>query len=100
MRAIWLCRYDPVSTAFFGDAANALQQCELVVAQHLFLTESARYAHVVLPTTAFGEERVTFTNTERRIQLAEQVIEPLPGTTPAWQQLTAGGAGAGRRLAV
>ena len=88
VRAIWLCRYDPVSTAFFGDAANALQQCELVVAQHLFLTESARYAHVVLPTTAFGEERVTFTNTERRIQLAEQVIEPLSGTTPAWQQLT------------
>jgi predicted molibdopterin-dependent oxidoreductase YjgC len=88
VRAVWLCRYDPVSTAFFGDAANALQQCELVVAQHLFLTESARYAHVVLPTTAFGEERVTFTNTERRIQLAEQVIEPLPGTSPAWQQLT------------
>jgi predicted molibdopterin-dependent oxidoreductase YjgC len=42
---------------------------------------------VVLPTTAFGEERVTFTNTERRIQLAEQVIEPLRGTIPAWQQL-------------
>jgi predicted molibdopterin-dependent oxidoreductase YjgC len=88
VRAIWLCRYDPVSTAFFGDAANALEQCELVVAQHLFLTESARHAHVVLPTTAFGEERVTFTNTERRIQLAEQVIEPLSGTIPAWQQLT------------
>jgi predicted molibdopterin-dependent oxidoreductase YjgC len=88
VRALWLCRYDPVSTAFFGDAPNVLQQCELVVAQHLFLTESARHAHVVLPTTAFGEERVTFTNTERRIQLAEQVIEPLPGTSPAWQQLT------------
>ena len=88
VRALWLCRYDPVSTAFFGDAANVLEQCELVVAQHLFLTESARHAHVVLPTTAFGEERVTFTNTERRIQLAEQVIEPLPGTSPAWQQLT------------
>ena len=49
---------------------------------------------MVLPTTAFGEERVTFTNTERRIQLAEQVIEPLPGTTPAWEQLTRGGASA------
>ena len=77
-----------------------LQQCELVVAQHLFLTESARYAHVVLPTTAFGEERVTFTNTERRIQLAEQVIEPLPGTTPAWQQLTEVAQAHGRRLEV
>jgi predicted molibdopterin-dependent oxidoreductase YjgC len=88
VRSIWLCRYDPVSTAFFGDAPNVLLQSDLVVAQHLFLTESAKYAHVVLPTTAFGEEQVTFTNTERRIQLAVQVIEPLPGTSPAWQQLT------------
>jgi formate dehydrogenase major subunit len=87
VRAAWLCRYDPVSTAFVGDAANLLQQCDLVVVQHLFWTETARYAHVVLPTTAFGEERVTFTNTDRRIQLAEQVVEPLPGTMPAWQQL-------------
>jgi predicted molibdopterin-dependent oxidoreductase YjgC len=88
VRAMWLCRYDPVSTAFFGDAANSLQQCELVVVQHLLLTETAKYAHVILPTSAFGEERVTFTSTDRRIQLAEKVIPPLPGTTPAWQQLT------------
>jgi predicted molibdopterin-dependent oxidoreductase YjgC len=87
VRALWLCRYDPVSTAFFGDAAASLQQCELVVVQHLLLTETAKYAHVVLPTTAFAEERVTFTSTDRRIQLAEQVIEPLPGTSPAWQHL-------------
>ena len=90
LRAVWLCRYDPVSTAFLGDAAESLQQCELVVVQHLFLTETAKYAHVVLPTTAYGEERVTFTSTERRIQLAEQVIEPppalpLPGCNwPGW----------------
>ena len=87
VRAVWLCRYDPVNTAFFGDAANSLQQCDLVVVQQLFLTETAKYAHVVLPTTAFGEEQVTFTSTERRIQLAEQVIPPLAGTRPAWQQL-------------
>ena len=87
LRAAWLCRYDPVRTAFLGDAAAMLQQCELVVVQHLFWTDTARFAHVVLPTTAFGEERVTFTSTERRIQLAEQVIDPLPGTIPAWQQL-------------
>jgi predicted molibdopterin-dependent oxidoreductase YjgC len=88
VKALWLCRYDPVSTAFFGDAANALKQCDLVVMQHLFMTDTAQHAHVVLPTTAFGEERVSFTNTERRIQLAEQVIDPPPGPMPAWEQLT------------
>ncbi len=87
IKAVWLCRYDPVSSAFYGDAANALDQCELLVAQHLFLTESAKHAHVVLPTTAYGEERVTFTNTERRIQIAEKVVEPKTGIMPAWRQL-------------
>jgi predicted molibdopterin-dependent oxidoreductase YjgC len=87
IKAVWLCRYDPVSSAFYGDAAGALDGCELVVAQHLFLTESAKHAHVVLPTTAYGEERVTFTNTERRIQIAEKVVEPTTGVIPGWQQL-------------
>jgi predicted molibdopterin-dependent oxidoreductase YjgC len=87
VKALWLCRYDPVSTAFFGDAVHSLEECDLVVLQHLFMTETARYAHVILPTTAFGEERVSFTNTERRIQLAEQVIDPPPGPMPAWEQL-------------
>ncbi len=87
VRGIWLCRYDPVSTAFLDDAANTLGQCDLVVVQHLFLTETAKFAHLVLPTAAFGEERVTFTNAERRIQLAEQVIDPPPGVLPAWQQV-------------
>jgi predicted molibdopterin-dependent oxidoreductase YjgC len=87
LKSLWLCRYDPVSTAFFGDATRALQQCELVVVQHLFMTGTAQYAHAVLPSAAFGEERISYTNTERRIQLAEQIINPLPGTMPAWQQI-------------
>jgi len=87
IKAVWLCRYDPVSSAFYGNAAGALDKCELVVAQHLFLTESAKHAHVVLPTTAFGEERVTFTNTERRIQIADKVVDSKSGVTPAWQQI-------------
>jgi predicted molibdopterin-dependent oxidoreductase YjgC len=87
VRAVWLCRYDPVRTAFFGDAARSLQECDLVVVQHLFLTETARLADLVLPTTAYGEEQVTFTSTERRIQLADQAITPASGITPAWAQL-------------
>jgi predicted molibdopterin-dependent oxidoreductase YjgC len=88
LKALWLGRYDPVSTAFFGDAVEALDRCELVVVQHLFMTEATRFANVVLPTTAFGEERVSFTSTERRIQIAERVIDPPEGPMPAWEQLT------------
>jgi predicted molibdopterin-dependent oxidoreductase YjgC len=52
------------------------------------MTGTARAADVILPTTAFGEEQVTFTSAERRIQLAAQVIEPPPGPMPAWLQFT------------
>jgi predicted molibdopterin-dependent oxidoreductase YjgC len=87
IKALWLCRYDPVSTAFFGHAAESLKQLDLVVVQHLFMTGTAELAHVILPVTAYGEEQVTFTSTDRRVQLAEQVIEPPPGPMPAWQQI-------------
>jgi predicted molibdopterin-dependent oxidoreductase YjgC len=86
VKAVWLDRYDPVNTASFGDV-RSLGECELVVTQHLFPTGLSELAHVVLPTTAFGEERVTFTSTERRIQLAEKVIDPPAGPIPAWEQL-------------
>jgi predicted molibdopterin-dependent oxidoreductase YjgC len=88
VRGVWLCRYDPVSTALFGDAARSLEEFELVIVQHLFMTGTAQLADVVLPVTAFGEEQVTFTSTERRIQLAQKVIEPPAGPIPAWLQIT------------
>jgi len=87
-RAAWLCRYDPAVTATFCDAAAALQDLDLVVVQHLFMTRSAEHAHVILPLTAFGEEEVTFTSTDRRIQIARRVIEPQGEAMPAWRQLT------------
>jgi predicted molibdopterin-dependent oxidoreductase YjgC len=87
IRALWLTRYDPIGTATGPSAARVLEGCELVVVQHVFRTETARYAHLVLPTTAFGEEQVTFTSTERRVQLAAQAVAPPPGVEPAWKQL-------------
>ncbi len=88
IRGVWLSRYDPVTTAFCADAASVLQECDLVVSQHLFMTDTAQYAHVVLPTTAFGEEQVSFTSTERRIQLAAKAVDAPAEQFPAWQQLT------------
>jgi formate dehydrogenase (coenzyme F420) alpha subunit len=87
IKAVWLARHDPVNTAFLQDVAGQLLRLELVVTQHLFMTDTAQYSHVVLPTTAFGEEEVSFTSADRRIQLAEAVLEPAPGLTPAWEQI-------------
>lgn len=89
LKGAWFCRYDPVTTATFCDAAATLRQLDLVVVQHLFRTSTTEHAHVILPTVAFGEEQVTFTSTDRRIQLAERVLDPPPGPRPAWEQILA-----------
>ncbi len=59
---------------------EALSGLELLVVQDLFLTETARLAHVVLPSTSFAEKEGTFTNLERRVQRFRQAIEPRDGS--------------------
>ena len=59
-------------------ARQALTMLDHLVVQDLFLTETAFHADVVLPTSAFAEKSGTFTNTDRRVQLAREVIKP-PG---------------------
>jgi predicted molibdopterin-dependent oxidoreductase YjgC len=88
VKALWMCQYDPASAAGVEEARGLFEDFKLVVSQQLFITDAARYADVVLPTTAYGEEQVSFTSTERRIQLAQKVVEPAPGLMPVWQQLT------------
>jgi formate dehydrogenase alpha subunit len=60
---------------------------ELLVVQEIFLSETAKLAHVVLPGASFLEKDGTFTNGERRIQRVRKALEP-PGQARAdWQVL-------------
>lgn len=87
LKALWMCHYDPASAAGVEQLGSCFRNLELVISQQLFMTEAARYADVLLPTTGYAEEQVSFTSTERRIQLAQKAIEPAPGLMPAWRQL-------------
>jgi predicted molibdopterin-dependent oxidoreductase YjgC len=51
---------------------------EFLAVQDLYLTETARFADVVLPGTSFAEKDGTFVNTERRIQRVRAACAP-PG---------------------
>jgi formate dehydrogenase major subunit len=59
-------------------AREALAMLEHLVVQDIFLTETAGFADVILPASAFPEKTGTFTNTDRRVQLGRQAITP-PG---------------------
>ena len=58
---------------------SALEAMECVVVQDIFLNETAKFAHVILPGASFLEKDGTFTNAERRISRIRKVMEPLGG---------------------
>lgn len=59
-------------------AREALAKLELCIVQDIFFTETCSYADVILPASAFPEKSGTFTNTDRRVQMGRQAIDP-PG---------------------
>jgi NADH-quinone oxidoreductase subunit G len=87
IRALVLLGADPA--ADFPDpgrAAAALDRAGLVVAIDLFLTASARRAHVVLPALGFAEVEGTVTNLEGRVQKVNRLV-PGPGQARAANEI-------------
>jgi formate dehydrogenase major subunit len=58
---------------------KALESLECLIVQDIFLNETAKYAHVLLPGSSFLEKDGTFTNAERRISPVRKVMPPLAG---------------------
>src|SRR5205823_8839978 len=59
-------------------AREALAHLEHLVVQDLFLTETAAFADVILPASAWPEKDGTVTNTNRQVQMGRRAL-PLPG---------------------
>ncbi len=59
-------------------ARDALAKLDHLVVQDLFLTETAFYADVILPASAWPEKDGTVTNTNRQVQLGRAALD-LPG---------------------
>jgi predicted molibdopterin-dependent oxidoreductase YjgC len=53
-----------------------MEQLEFLVAQDLFINESAAFADIFLPATSWAEKEGTFTNTDRRVQRVRQALSP------------------------
>ncbi|MHC4135877.1 MAG: formate dehydrogenase subunit alpha [Planctomycetota bacterium] len=78
VRALWVVGENPcLADPDTAHVEEALRSLDLLVVQDLFLTETAGFAHVVLPAASFAEKDGTFTNTERRVQLVRKAVEPL-----------------------
>ncbi len=86
MRALYVMGENPVlADADANHVIKALEKLEFLVAQDIFLTETSRLAHVVLPAASFAEKDGTFTNTERRVQRVRKAVEPPGEALPDWR---------------
>jgi len=76
VRAMYIMGENPIiSDPDIAHAEGWFKELEFLTVQDLFLTETARYADVVLPGASFAEKTGTFVNTERRIQLTHQAVD-------------------------
>jgi len=86
LKALYVMGENPlVSDPNSQHVMKALRKLDFLVVQDIFYSETARFAHVILPAATFAEKEGTFTNTERRVQLSRQAMAPLQGTMPDWR---------------
>ena len=79
LKGLYIMGENPaMSDPDLNHARKALSVLKHLVVQDIFLTETAFYADVILPASAFPEKTGTFTNTDRRVQLGRQAVDP-PG---------------------
>lgn len=79
IRALYIMAENPMlSDPDVNHVRESLGKLDFLVVQDIFLTETARLAHLVLPAACFAEKTGTFTNTERRFQLVRRAVAP-PG---------------------
>ncbi|HYM01834.1 MAG TPA: molybdopterin-dependent oxidoreductase, partial [Stellaceae bacterium] len=79
LRGMYIMGENPaMSDPDLEHAREALAKLEHLVVQDIFMTETARYADVVLPASAWPEKDGTVSNTNRQVQMGRKAL-PLPG---------------------
>jgi formate dehydrogenase alpha subunit len=86
VRALYVMGENPmVADPDINHARHCLEKAEFLVVQDIFLSETARLAHLVLPGVSFAEKDGTFTATDRRVQRVRKAIEPIGNARQDWQ---------------
>jgi formate dehydrogenase alpha subunit len=90
IKALYIMGENPViSDPDTTHVREALSKIEFLAVQDIFLSDTAEYAHVVLPAATFAEKDGTFTNTDRRVQKIRRAVPP-PGEAKADYEIICG----------
>ena len=79
IRGMYILGENPaMSDPDVAHARDALAKLDHLVVQDIFITETANFADVILPASAFAEKSGTVTNTNRQVQMGRRAVSP-PG---------------------
>jgi NADH-quinone oxidoreductase chain G len=88
LHALYIMGEDPVSAfPYNSKIIHALKSLELLIVQDIAMTETAKYAHVLLPASSWAEKEGTFVNAEGISQNLRKVVETTGQSMPDWQIL-------------
>ena len=86
VRALYIMGENPMmSEPNLNETRKHMEQLEFLVAQDVFINESAAFADVFLPATPFAEKDGTFSNTDRRVQRVRAAHPPRGQSRPDWK---------------
>ncbi|HET6364814.1 MAG: formate dehydrogenase subunit alpha [Nitrospirota bacterium] len=86
IRALYIMGENPVvSDPDVTHVKAALAKLEFLAVQDIFPSDTAEYAHVILPAATFAEKDGTYTNTERRVQKIRKAVPPAGESKPDYE---------------
>ncbi len=85
IHALYILGEDPImSDPDTNHIRKCLEKVDFLLLQEIFPSETSQYADILLPGVSFAEKTGTYTNTERRVQMVRQAIDPLGQARPDW----------------
>lgn len=86
IHAYYIFGEDPAqSDPDLAEVREALDKCDFVVMQDIYMNKTGLYADVILPATAWGENEGIYTCADRGFQRVRKLIEPEGDMRPDWQ---------------
>ena len=86
LKAVYITGENPLVTyPDAGQLKKTFENLPCLIVQDLFMTETAKMAHVVLPASAFVEKSGTYTNLERRVQKLNPLRPPRNQSKPDFE---------------
>ena len=86
IHALYIMGENPImSDPDSNHITRQIEKLDFLVVQELFMSETARFADVVLPAASFAEKDGTYTATDRRIQRVRKAIAPVGESKPDWK---------------